>query len=110
MLHNTKLNIQLHHTNAANPSRDLPTTPIEDLMDKMHCGAISYYCKNTKIVIPTNTPIPFPAQRLAVFHNNSPVVTNIHEFLQASKRKKEREDYFQGKFDIDTKGLSEIDT
>lgn len=79
-------------------------------MNKMHCGAMKYYRNNTKIISPTTIPIPFPAQRIAIFHNNSPVVTNVEEFLQSTERTNEIEDYFHNTFDIDKKGLAEIDT
>ena len=79
-------------------------------MNKMHCGATTYYRHNSRIDKPKSIPIPFPAQKIAVFSNNAPVVTNIDEFLQTSERKQEQADYFENKIDIDKKGKLDMDT
>ena len=65
---------------------------------------MKYYRNNNKITSPKNIPIPFPAQRIAIFYNSSPVVTNIEEFLQSTERANKIEDYFHNTFDINKKG------
>ena len=90
------------YTDAVSASSDKLPTPVEKLMDKMHCGAISYYHHKTR-QDPRLIPIPFPAQRVCIYHQSNPIVTNISEFLQESEREKEREDYFESKFNIEKK-------
>ena len=89
LLQQTSLNIIVQYTEAVSANLDKLPTPIEKLMDKMHCGASSYYHHKTQ-QDPRPVPIPFPAQGMCIYHQSNPIVTNISEFLQESEREKER--------------------
>ena len=109
ILAKTKLNIVLTCTDAARPNPEHRPSPIEKLMEKMHCGATPYYRSKLQ-QRPKSKPIPFPAQQVCIHHKSSPIVTNTCQFLQESERKTDHEEYFLQKFNIDPKGMSDIDT
>ena len=76
----------------------------------MHCGASTYYTTTDETSIPHDLSIPFLAQMIYIFKNNSPVVTNIDEFLQESERKQDCEEYLFTRFQIPPPMLPQIDT
>ena len=90
------------------PDAEVSPTPLESLMYKTHCGSSSYYRTKIETSNPKLFPIPFPAYQICICSNNSPIVTNIDEYLQESERKQDREECFFTKFAIHPQMLLQI--
>ena len=103
-------NIRIEYIAAACPRDDIILTPMEKLMDKMHCGAITYFSANTNVICPHNVAIGFPAQRFGLYLKDVPIVTKIPESLQESERQIDREEYFYTKFGIMPENIPTIDS
>ena len=110
LLNKTKLNLQVTYSNYVRPSNESLPTPIESLMFRMHCGALTYYTSKTVTGRAKNIHIAFPAQQICIFSNNNPIVVNISEFLQESERTESRNEYFQHKFGMSPESQKNIDT
>lgn len=94
MLQNANINIELVYNEAVRPLSEIPSTPLETLMFKMHCGSTTYFRNKPIKSLPTENTIPFPAQQICIIYKHQPIVTNIDDFLQESERKQDRSEYF----------------
>ena len=94
MLHSSKLNIVLQHTDAIRPNAEVPPLPLEKRMHEIHFQSPIYYQNDVYKTTPKPAAIAFPSQRICIHLNNQPLVTNIADSLQESERTLARDEYF----------------